>query len=272
MDSSQLSYFIIDKAQQPDIGVHWYQHDTFSEGVHFMLFSGTKYAQLEDVGPQLFAIDQDHPVCQVMEKLMEASPIGCRFSSHLSIDEVIARCHWMLQIETDFGPALNRFYEPRAMQATWEVLGEEHWWRYWQIAQQVSWFDEEWHQLKRPETLPVSAEAPEKSFVILQQQFDEIDQHRAGRFVSKMTAYYQSHLPEGVEPESWVAGVLEVARQHEMATRELQEAWLRTAITEGEHFMRRPDIAEVLAHTEYIPSQRWQHVQQLLSGLPGSVT
>ncbi|WP_372599770.1 DUF4123 domain-containing protein [Amphritea sp.] len=272
MDTSQLSYFIIDKAQQPDIGVHWYQHDTYSEGLHFMLFSGTKYTQLEDVGPQLFAIDQDHPVCRVMDKLMEATPIGCRFSSDLPVEEVVARCRWMLQIETDFGRALNRFYEPRAMQATWEVLGDEHWWSYWQIAQQVSWFDEEWRQLKRPEIQLVRASLPDKPFMIFQHQFDEIDQHRAGQFVNRMADYYRDHLPEGAEPHSWVARVLNAAKQHEMITRELQEAWLRTAITEGENFMQRHDVAEALSHTEFIPTQRWQHVQQLLSGLPGSVT
>ena len=272
MTKPQLTYFIIDKAQQPDIGVHWYQHDNYSEGFHFMLFSGTKYAQLEDVGPQLFAIDEDHPVCRVIETLMEASPIGCRFTSDLPTDEVVARCRWMLQIETDFGAALNRFYEPRAMQATWEVLGDEHWWSYWQIAEQISWFDEEWRQVKRPDIQPVRAEVLDKPFMILQQQLNEIDEHRAGNFVNKMAEYYRDHLPEGDDPESWVTRVLGDAKQYEMATHELQEAWLRVAITEGDLFMQRPDIAEALGHTEYIPSQRWQNVQQLLSGLPGAVS
>lgn len=272
MPEAQRVYFIIDKAQQPDIGVHWYKHDTYSEGLHIMLFSGTRYAQLEDVGPQLFSIDEDHPVCQVMDQLMQEAPIGCRFVSALPPEQVIERCHWMLQIETEHGAALNRFYEPRAMQATWEVLGDEHWWSYWQIAEQISWFDEEWRQVKRPDIQPVRAELPDKPFMILQQQLSEIDEHRAGNFVNKMAEYYRGHLPEGVAPESWITQVLSVAKQYEMATHELQEAWLRVAITEGDLFMQRPDIAEALGHTEYIPSQRWQNVQQLLSGLPSAVS
>lgn len=243
----------------------WYQQNLDERPEHILLFAGTKYDKLANVGPQLLYTPVDSELYDLGRHQIDEQGEGVVFYTRAGFPDV---CEWatgLVAVKTEHGGALFRFYEPSIIDVVEEAFGKERWWTLLPIIVMVEHFSEGvWVNYENSQLALTSRDVKYAS--LTSDELNRLSRCREFKFYQKIADNYQQQI-RATDQIEWVSVQCTNAKNYQLETQYLLEQWVRAALLYGDHFFLHQQLQSVLKDVSFTAMRKWKVIEPLLPSL-----